>query len=49
LAGDAYSIADITALVAVDYMPRARITMPDELVHVRRWHAEVSARRSAAA
>lgn len=49
VAGETYSIADITALVAVDYLPRARITMPDELVHVRRWHAEVSARPSAAA
>lgn len=49
LAGEDYSIADITALVAVDYMPRARIAVPDELVHVRRWHAEVSARPSAAA
>lgn len=49
LAGEDYSIADITALVAVDYMPRARIVVPDELFHVRRWHDEVSARPSATA
>lgn len=49
VAGDAYSVADITALVAVDFMRPARITLPPELKHVARWHAEVSARPSAKA
>jgi glutathione S-transferase len=49
VAGDAYSVADITGLVAVDFMKPAKIPVPDELAHVRRWHAAVSARPSAAA
>lgn len=49
IAGDDYSIADITGLIAVDFMKPARITVPDELVHVRRWHSSVSARPSASA
>ena len=48
-AGDDYSIADITGLVAVDFMKPARITMPEELTHVRRWYAAVKARPSAEA
>lgn len=49
IAGDEYSIADITGLIAVDFMKPARITVPDELVHVRRWHDSISARPSAQA
>ena len=49
IAGSDYSIADITGLVAVDFMAKARIALPEELAHVRRWHAEVAARPSAAA
>ena len=48
-AGDHYTIADITGLVAVDFMKPARIVVPDELVHVRRWHAMLAARPSAQA
>ena len=49
IAGESYSVADITALVAVDFMKPARLTIPDELTHVKRWHAAVSARPSARA
>ena len=49
IAGDKVSAADITALVAVDFMKPARIQRPPELTHVARWHAEVSARPSAKA
>jgi glutathione S-transferase len=49
IAGDGYSVADITALVAVDFMKPARLTIPDELTNVKRWHAAVSARPSARA
>lgn len=49
VAGDDYSIADITAMVAIDYLKPARIAMPVELDGLRRWHGEVSARPSAAA
>lgn len=49
VAGDDYSIADITALVAVDYMRPARIERPASLANLARWHGEVSARPSAKA
>ena len=49
VAGDQYSVADITALCAVDFMKPARVQVPDDLTHVKRWHAEVSARPSAKA
>ena len=49
IAGDRYSVADITALVAYDFMKPSRIVMPDNLANVKRWHAAVSARPSAKA
>ncbi|WP_187971450.1 glutathione S-transferase [Aquibium microcysteis] len=49
VAGDAFSIADITGMIGVDFMKPARIAMPDDLTHVRRWYAAVSARPSAGA
>lgn len=48
-AGDDYSIADITGMIAVDFMKLAKIAMPDEFANVRRWHAELAARPSAKA
>jgi glutathione S-transferase len=48
-AGDEFSIADITGLCAIDFMKPARITVPEELANVRRWHAALSARASAKA
>lgn len=49
MAGNAYTIADITTLVAVDYMKPARIAMPEGLDGLARWHRDVSARPSAGA
>ncbi|HZP74942.1 MAG TPA: glutathione S-transferase [Pseudolabrys sp.] len=49
VAGDRYSVADITAMVAVDFMKPAKLSVPDELGQVKRWHAAVSARPSASA
>lgn len=49
IAGDHYSIADITALVAFDFMRAARLTCPPELTRMLAWHARVSARPSAQA
>jgi glutathione S-transferase len=49
VAGDEFTVADITALVAVGFMRVARLEIPDGLSHVRRWHEAVSARPSAAA
>jgi glutathione S-transferase len=49
IAGDRYTVADITAMAAIDFMKPIKIAVPDEMTHVRRWHAEVSARPSAKA
>jgi glutathione S-transferase len=49
VAGDSFSVADITGLVSVDFMKPAKLAVPDEFQHVRRWHADVSARPSAKA
>jgi glutathione S-transferase len=49
IAGSDFSVADITALVAVDFMKVARIQRPPELKNLERWHAQVSARPSAKA
>jgi glutathione S-transferase len=48
-AGDRFSIADITGLIAIDFMKPARILVPEELGNVRRWHKALSERPSAAA
>lgn len=49
LCGDTYSIADITGLVAMDFMKPARIDVPQELAHVARWYAALKARPSSGA
>ena len=49
IAGDTFSVADITGLVAVDFMKPAKLAVPDELKNLKRWHAEISARPSATA
>jgi glutathione S-transferase len=49
IAGERYSVADITAQVTVDFLKPAKIPMPEGLTNVARWHAAVSARPSAKA
>jgi glutathione S-transferase len=49
IAGDRYSVADITAQVTVDFLKPARLSVPEGVGNVKRWHAAVSARPSAAA
>ena len=49
VAGPRYSIADITALVTVDFAGRAKLPLPENCGHLRRWHVQVSARPSAKA
>ena len=49
IAGDRYSVADITAQCAVDFMKPARLVVPEAMTNVKRWHAGVSARPSARA
>jgi glutathione S-transferase len=47
--GDVYTVADITGLVAIDFMKPSKLTVPDEMKNVRRWHGEIAARPSARA
>jgi glutathione S-transferase len=49
VAGDRYSVADITTLCAIDFMKPIRTPVPEDCANVKRWHAEVSARPSAKA
>lgn len=47
--GPSFTIADISAMVAVDFSVRAKLPPPDDLKHLYRWHREMSARPSAKA
>ncbi|SDP00881.1 Glutathione S-transferase [Phyllobacterium sp. YR620] len=49
IAGSRFSIADITLLVATDFLKPAKLQIPEELEHLRRWHVAVSGRPSAKA
>jgi glutathione S-transferase len=49
VAGKRYSIADITALVAVDFAGWIKLAVPEDCGHLRRWYGAVSARPSAKA
>jgi glutathione S-transferase len=49
VAGDSFSIADISAMVVVDFSAWIKLTLPDDAVNTRRWYESVSARPSAAA
>ena len=46
---DHYTVADITGLIAIDFMKPAKLSVPEEMTNVRRWHAQVSERPSARA
>jgi glutathione S-transferase len=49
VAGDGFTVADITALIAVDFASRLKIPVSPEQPHLARWHGAVSARPSASA
>ncbi len=49
IAGDNYSIADISAMVIVDFAGWIKISIPDDAGNLTRWYASVSARPSARA
>jgi glutathione S-transferase len=49
IAGERFTVADITGLVALDFAKPARIAIPPELVHLSRWHETLKMRPSAAA
>jgi glutathione S-transferase len=49
VAGADFTVADITAMVAVDFMRVSKLAVPDTLTNLKRWHLAVAARPSAAA
>jgi len=49
VAGDRFTIADITALCGIDFGRVSKIRIQPEQTHLARWHAAVSARPSAKA
>ena len=49
VAGDSYSIADISAMVLVDFAGWVKISIPDDAQYLRRWYELVASRPSAAA
>ena len=49
VAGDVYSIADISAMVLIDFAAWIKIAIPDDASDLERWYGEVSKRPSAAA
>jgi len=49
VAGDRFSIADISALVVADFASWIKLAVPEDAEHLRRWHASVSSRPSATA
>jgi glutathione S-transferase len=49
IAGDRYSIADITAMIAIDFARISKIAIQPDQKNLARWHAEVAARPSAKA
>lgn len=49
VAGENFTVSDILAMVAVDFMKVSKLTVPEELTDLRRWYASVSARPSASA
>lgn len=49
IAGDRYTIADITGMIGFEFMKPARIERPEHLTNVMRWYKAVSSRPSAKA
>ncbi len=49
VAGDRYSVADITGMIAFEFMKPAKIEAPAELQNLHRWYQTVSSRPSAKA
>jgi glutathione S-transferase len=49
LAGDRFTIADITAVVMIDFAARVKISVDEDAANLQRWYASVSARPGASA
>jgi glutathione S-transferase len=49
IAGPRYSVADITALITIDFARAVKMSPPEDCTHLKRWYASVSSRPSAQA
>lgn len=49
IAGERFSVADVTGLVALDFARPARIAIPEEFAQLKRWREALAARPSAKA
>jgi glutathione S-transferase len=49
VAGESYTIADVTAFITVEFAQRAKLPVPPDCPHLARWLAKQSARPSAKA
>jgi glutathione S-transferase len=49
VAGERYTMADISALVLANFAGRLKMAIPNECANLRRWHAAVASRPSAKA
>ncbi|MBT8089172.1 MAG: glutathione S-transferase [Gammaproteobacteria bacterium] len=49
VAGDFFSVADISAMVTIDFAAWIKIPVPDDAPNLARWYAQVSKRPSATA
>jgi glutathione S-transferase len=49
ICGERFTVADITGLVAIDFMKPSRLSVPAECANVHRWHRDLAARPSAQA
>ncbi|RKZ68932.1 MAG: hypothetical protein DRQ48_08315, partial [Gammaproteobacteria bacterium] len=46
VAGDSFTIADITTITVVDFGHALEMSIPDSAPHVKRWYDEVQERES---
>ncbi len=46
IAGDHFSVADITAVVALDFAVKMKLPILDKFEHLARWHAQIAQRPS---
>ncbi len=49
IASDAFSIADITVFITIDFSQRANYEVPSDCANVKRWRDEIATRPSASA
>lgn len=49
IAGNNFSVADITAYCAIDFAAAMEILIPENSVHLQRWYSDIDRRPSAAA